>query len=195
MNRDSRRMLCLGCSNTYGYDPHAPLSSRYPPEVRWTGRLQAAGWQVLNRGMNGSMVPAPGEARVFADLIGSLQPLDAVTLMFGTNDVLQGGSAQAVGERMAQFLRAIRESAAQAKLILIAPPPVTYGDWVQAESVIRASEALAACYRQIAEKEDVRFADAGQWGIPLAFDGVHFTPEGHAAFFTGLDQLLEKIME
>ncbi len=194
MSEKNRRILCLGCSNTYGYDPQAQLSARYPPEVRWTGRLQAAGWQVLNRGMNGSMVPALGELRVFADLIGSLQPLNAVTVMFGTNEMLRGVSAHITGERMAQFLSAIRESAAQAALILIAPPPVTYGDWVQSPSVIRESMALAAHYRQIAEEQGICFADAGQWGIPLAFDGVHFTPEGHAAFFAGVDQLLKTIM-
>ena len=32
----------------------------------------------------------------------------------------------------------------------------------------------------------IRFADAGKWDIPLAYDGVHFTEKGHRAFAAGL---------
>ena len=28
----------------------------------------------------------------------------------------------------------------------------------------------------------MRYADAGTWGIELAFDGVHFTAKGHKRF-------------
>ena len=37
----SRRILCWGDSNTYGYDPQSPLGGRYPPQVRWTDQLAA----------------------------------------------------------------------------------------------------------------------------------------------------------
>lgn len=36
----------------------------------------------------------------------------------------------------------------------------------------------------------VAFADAGEWGVALTFDGVHFSPEGHAAFAEGLGRTL-----
>ena len=32
----------------------------------------------------------------------------------------------------------------------------------------------------------IRFADAGTWNISLAYDGVHFTAQGHKAFAAGL---------
>ena len=35
------------------------------------------------------------------------------------------------------------------------------------------------------------FADAGQWGISLAHDGVHFTAHGHRAFAAGLLEALK----
>ena len=38
----------------------------------------------------------------------------------------------------------------------------------------------------LAERLGVRFADAGKWDIPLAYDGVHFTEQGHKAFAAGL---------
>ena len=41
-------------------------------------------------------------------------------------------------------------------------------------------------YRRLAERLGVRFADAGAWGVALAYDGVHFTSQGHRAFAAGL---------
>ena len=39
---------------------------------------------------------------------------------------------------------------------------------------------------RLAEQLGIRFADAGKWDIPLAYDGVHFTEQGHRAFAAGL---------
>ena len=50
------------------------------------------------------------------------------------------------------------------------------------EGLIDASARLAALYRTLAQDRAVAFADAGEWHIPLAFDGVHFTEEGHVKF-------------
>ncbi len=186
-----KRILCLGDSNTFGYDPRAALGSRYSEAERWTARLQAAGFAVFNRGVNGAAVPLGGEFPAFAQLIESLPPLDAVTVMYGTNDVLRGADAAQTAERMAQFLPVVHAAAGSAAVILIAPPPLTIGDWVQDAAVIRESEKLSAYYRPLAAAERIIFADAGAWGIPLTFDGVHFTPEGHEAFFRGLLQALD----
>ena len=37
----------------------------------------------------------------------------------------------------------------------------------------------------------LRFADAGDWDIPMAYDGVHFTEQGHRAFAAGLLEVLK----
>ena len=34
------------------------------------------------------------------------------------------------------------------------------------------------------------FGDAGDWNIPMAYDGVHFTEQGHRAFAAGLLEVL-----
>ena len=187
MRDKGKCILCLGNSNTYGYDPQGAFGGRYPETVRWTGRLAAAGWEVINRGMNGGMIPTGGQAAAILDLADSLKPLDVVTVMYGTNDVLQGGSAGAAGERMEQFLKAQKERLGEeTAILLIAPPPVTWGDWVQSENVIRESAALSGAYRRAAAALGASFADAGEWGVGLAFDGVHFTEAGHGAFYEGL---------
>ena len=75
------RVLCIGDSNTYGYDPRTYFGSRYPAEVRWTDRLD--GYEVINCGMNG--LPVPYDSRPFTDLIRTYSP-DLVVVMLGSND-------------------------------------------------------------------------------------------------------------
>ena len=49
------KILCIGDSNTYGYDPRSYLGDRYPAEVRWTDRLENC--EVINCGVNGMTIP------------------------------------------------------------------------------------------------------------------------------------------
>ena len=170
------------------------LGGRYPRGVRWTSRLEAAGLKVFNRGMNGSMVPTESRYGAFSELVASVQPLAAVTVMLGTNDILQGRSAEATAGQLAPFLDAVVKSAGEAKVLLIAPPVLCFGDWVQSASVIAESERLAVYYRLLAQERQIAFADAGQWGIGLAFDGVHFSAEGHAVFFQGVYGALKALL-
>lgn len=52
------------------------------------------------------------------------------------------------------------------------------------------SAELAAQYQALAEKIEVRFADAERWNMELAFDGVHFTEAGRKAFADGIYSIL-----
>ena len=61
------------------------------------------------------------------------------------------------------------------------------------QELIDESERLGGLYRSLAGKLGIAFADAGDWDVALTFDGVHFSPEGHAAFAKGLAQALETI--
>ena len=69
-----------------------------------------------------------------------------------------------------------------APVLLIAPPPFQSGTWVEGDQPIAVSVQLAKLYRALAQDHGIAFADAGEWGIALAFDGVHFTEEGHLRF-------------
>ena len=66
------------------------------------------------------------------------------------------------------------------------------GQWVSSEKLIAASLALNLEYEAVAEHMGVRFADTGVWNIPMAFDGVHFTEEGHKTFAEHLINFLNK---
>ena len=182
------RILCIGDSNTYGYDPRSCFGSRYPAEIRWTCRLE--NYDVINCGMNGLQIPVDGKP--FTDLIQSKSP-DLVLVMLGSNDLLEGADAATAGRRMELFLAAVQE--AGARIFLIAPPVMRQGDWVQNTELIKESEKLGSLYREVAESTGILFADAEEWNVGLAFDGIHFSPEGHAAFASGLSKRLSEIRD
>ena len=59
------------------------------------------------------------------------------------------------------------------------------------ESVLRESRLLSGALREAAARNRACFADSGNWEIGIAFDGVHFLPEGHRAFAERLLEILE----
>ena len=184
------RILCIGDSNTWGYDPRSRLGGRYPGDVRWTGRL--IGRETVNDGINGRTIPPVREYPDTERLLRG-ERFDAVCVILGTNDLLQGASAEAAGAAMERYLCFLRRAAGDIPVILIAPPPFRSGEWVTSAAQISESKKLAGVYRSLAEKTGVFFADAGLWNVETAFDGVHFTPEGHAAFASGLSGTLDDI--
>ena len=74
----------------------------------------------------------------------------------------------------------------RSKILQSAPPPTALGAWVPSQQLIDASRTFARLCQALAKQMDLRFVDAGKWDIPLAYDGVHFTDQGHKAFAAGL---------
>lgn len=166
-------VICFGDSNTYGYDPRGYFGGRYDAGSRWVDILaEETGWTVCNMGQNGREIPAAAPT-VPADT-------DLLIVMLGINNLLQGQSPEQAAERLERFLAAIPLD--QNKILLIAPPPVSLGAWVPSPQLIDESRAFARLCQALAEQLGILFADAGRWDIPLAYDGVHFTEQGHRAF-------------
>ena len=198
-----RRILCFGDSNTYGYDPRSPLGDRYPPDVRWTALLNAQpGWTVVNCGQNGRQIPCrpPALEAAERELAAGGVP-DGLVLLLGGNDLLQAPAltAEAVAGRMAVFLARVAACSAVAdagaRVLLVAPPPLRLGAWVDREELVVQSQRLGRCYRAVARRQGAAFADAGGWNVELAFDGVHFSPAGHRAFARGLISALKTLFQ
>ena len=194
-----RRLMCYGDSNTYGYDPRSYLGGRYPQSVRWTALLREHGWDVINRGENGRCIPH-GDGEIHA-AIQSLcrEEADILTVMLGSNDLLQPSypPARECADRMERFLATLLHAdgwGKPGKVLLVAPPPMAPGDWVQDEKTIAASRRLAGYYENIARLLNIGFADAGSWGVDLTYDGVHFSEMGHLAFAEGIHQALSKLV-
>ena len=177
------KILCLGDSNTWGYDPRSFYGSRYTADVRWTDQLGDS--TVINCGMNGLSIPQ--NALVYRDLIKSKSP-DLTIVMLGSNDLLEGASAAVTTERMNSFLMEIK--AVTPAILLISPPSMLRGEWVQSEKLISESKKLGVLYGKLAESLELLYVDADDWQVDLSFDGVHFSEEGHASFAEGLKRTL-----
>ena len=175
-------VICFGDSNTFGYDPRAWLGGRYEADSRWVDILAAqTGWTVCNMGQNGREIPSAAP-----DFPADT---DLLIVMLGTNDLLQGRSPEQAAEQLERFFTGV--SLDRSKLLLIAPPPMALGAWVPGQKLMDASLTFAPCCRALAEKMGIGFADAGKWNISLAYDGVHFTEQGHKDFAAGLLEVLK----
>lgn len=175
-------VICFGDSNTYGYDPRGYFGGRYGADSRWVDILAArTGWTISNIGQNGREIPSSAPAFP-ADT-------DLLIVMLGTNDLLQGRSPEQAAERLERFLSGITLD--RKKILLIAPPLVALGAWVPNQQLIDDSHTFAQLCHALAERMGIRFADAGKWNIPLAYDGVHFTEQGNKAFAAGLLEVLK----
>lgn len=173
------KVICFGDSNTWGYDPQAKFGESY--SRRWTDILAAnTGWEVINEGVNGREVPnEPVTIPADADLF---------LVMLGTNDLLQLDTPEAAAQRMELFL----SGADVPKVVLIAPPPMVWGAWVQDQGLIDDSVRMAQLYQALAYRLGIRYFNAGDWNIPLCADGVHFTGDGQAVFAEKLVKALKK---
>ena len=171
------KVICFGDSNTYGYDPRSYFGGRYDADSRWVDILaEETGWEIRNMGQNGREIPP-----IAPDFPAGT---DLLIVMLGTNDLLQGCRPEQAAERLERFLSGIPLD--RSNILLTAPPPVTLGAWVPSAKLIDDSHTFARLCQALAERMGIRFADAGRWGISLAYDGVHFTEQGHKAFAAGL---------
>ena len=176
------RLFCFGDSNTCGYDPRSFLGGRYPADSRWTDLLaESSGWEVVNMGLNGREIPTGT-----GELAGILRRDDLLIVMLGDNDLLCHPhiTAHEVATKMEQFLRSLPPC----RVLLVAPPPMALGEWVSEESLLKESAALPAEYAALARRMGIGFVDAGQWGVEMTFDGVHFSEAGHWAFVKGIQE-------
>ena len=131
-------------------------------------------------------------ARRFLAEYAAAHPGDRITERDLTADRLTPQYPEVLSERdelwaagrLEQLLAGVRLP--RDHLLLIAPPPLARGAWVRDAALIGASRAFARCCRTLAERLGIHFADAGAWVVPLAYDGVHFTEQGHRAFAAGL---------
>ncbi len=198
---EKQLIICYGDSNTYGFDPRSYLGSRYPKEIRWTGILDSSPrWTVRNEGVNGRVIPFTEDALDdAADMVRWSAPPAAVVVMLGGNDLLQRPffKAEDVTARMETLLRRLLDARTAGKgnwrLLLIAPAAMVSGEWVTEDRLLTESARLAPCYRALAEKLGIDFADANEWGVEKLFDGVHFSEAGHRSFAEGISKMLDQM--
>ena len=192
-------IVCFGDSNTYGYDSREFGGGRYPKRVRWTGLLEErTDCKILNRGVCGREIPhTRGQIEPVRLQVQEWRKEPApvwLWIMLGGNDLLMnaGYRAEDAAARMQFFLSELKKEPAIAsgeiKIRLIAPPYVWYGTWITEERIYQESRRMDDAYRKISEKMGIAFTPAGDWDIPVVFDGIHYSEDGHRKF-------ADKIME
>ena len=193
--------IFYGDSNTYGYDPRSLTGDQYPGDIRWTGILKNhTGWEMRNHGICGRCIPHTGSQISFAcEQIRDWREQGITAymwVMLGTNDLLDNDNFTAVDTagRMRDFLTEImKQPTVQKKEIrpgLISPVQMEYGAWVDSRRLYDESRRLHTEYRKLAEEYDIPFICTEKWNIPVVFDGVHFSEEGHRKF---AEQILSEL--
>jgi lysophospholipase L1-like esterase len=191
-----KTVLCYGDSNTWGYDP--ATRARYPPHVRWTGVLAArlgADFRVVEEGLNGRTTrwddpiePGRNGLTYLRPCIESHQPLDAMVIMLGTNDLKRrfnlsasdiAQSAAALADMARRFAQTPEGS--QLKVLLVAPPAVsTLTDFDQLfDGAREKSRQFSHYYRMSAGRQQLPFFDAGSVIVSSEKDGIHFDADEH----------------
>ena len=178
-------ILCFGDSNTYGYDPKGFFGGRYGTEDRWVDLLaKQTGHECINAGANGREIPRNPYA---LRLLTEHAPVDIFLVMLGTNDLLQGATAKEAAARMEAFLNQLLPNC---KNILLVALPLKRGAWVPTDELVAESFHLAEEYKRLSENLNIPFVDTRDWNIKLAYDGVHFTEEGHHTFANHLMEVI-----
>lgn len=204
-NSSAKTILCYGDSNTHGQIP--ATYSRYPANVRWTGRLQqllGEEYNVIEEGLGGRTVDydepnRPGRSgyEYFVPCLSSHQPLDVIVIMLGTNDtkVPFGLSVESIVDGLRGYI----ESAAQyeAEVILVSPiipnaqaPEWTfYGEGYFDETSVHKSEQLVGEVERLAHETGCTFVRASDSAKP-GIDGIHMDEAAHRAFAEQLARVL-----
>ena len=196
----TRTVLCFGDSNTHGTPPIVTPGEyrRFDPSIRWTSRLSDArtDWTVIDDGL-------PGRTAQFEDpIMGSFMdgrpglrialqshgPIDALTIMLGTNDVktrfaptpkkVTGGLAALLDIALSIEMQTRHDGF---RVLLICPAPVQEVGPIKGEffGAAAISNALPRLYRSLAEARSISFLNAGDHIQTSDQDGIHLEPTAH----------------
>ncbi len=190
-----KKILCYGDSNTYGYDPRGFLGMRYPAEVRWTTILRGlldGKYAILEEGMNGRPLPRfPYDEAFLNDLARGLSKGDLFIMMLGTNDILLTShpDADAAVSRMEQFLQWRGRGNFSCEFMVLGPAYVSDED-AELATYHKESRRMNAGFESLCRTYSIPYHNVGDWGIPLSYDGVHFSEDGHRVFAERLAGIL-----
>ncbi|MBO6215580.1 MAG: hypothetical protein J6N76_08665 [Lachnospiraceae bacterium] len=181
------KVLFYGDSNTFGYDPRGFMGMRYPKEVRWTEKVRDSfkkEYNIIEEGQNGRLLPSlPREEAFLESLTDDLSEGDLLFIMLGTNDILltdHPDSDEAV-RKMKELLDWIKATNLGFETIIIGPVPISASS-EDMRIYFEESIQMNAGFKKACKERGIAYYDAENWGISLAYDGVHFSEEGCLQF-------------
>ncbi len=195
-----KRILVYGDSNTWGFIPLK--ATRYPEDIRWTGRLQMAlgeDFRIIEEGLNGRTtnlddpdMPDRNGLPYLAPCLLTHQPLDLLIIALGTNDLKEkfGREAADIADGVRSLLRVVETTTyarepRQVQVLIIAPALLGQGIAESENSPDftahsdRVCRELGQALRELANEGGHEFIDLAELGEITGPDLVHFTEEGH----------------
>ncbi|MEU0498134.1 SGNH/GDSL hydrolase family protein [Mycobacterium sp. NPDC006124] len=214
-----KTVLCFGDSLTWGWVPAdgtAP-TTRFAPDVRWTGVLAAALGEdhaVIEEGLSArtTNVDDPTDPRLngaahLPMALASHLPLDLVILMLGTNDTkayfhrTPFDIATGMSVLAAQVLGSaggVGTVYPAPRVLVVAPPPLGSmpDPWFQMtfDGGLEKSQRLAESYRALCAYMKIPFFDAGSVITTDGSDGVHFTEANNRDLGVALADEVRRIL-
>lgn len=193
------RILCIGDSNTWGYDP----VDGFRHKNRWTRVLAGLmpEHEIIEEGLNGrtilSIDPYMPERCLIHNLkliLMSHKPVDMVVLMVGSNELknIFPCTAKYIAQGIEECVKIIFDKAMWdrfevPKLLIVSPilirdQMVTNGGAFAmefGETSVRESKLLAEEYKKVCEKYQLEFMDAALYAEASLVDNLHMDEENH----------------
>ncbi|MBP1805299.1 SGNH/GDSL hydrolase family protein [Rubellimicrobium aerolatum] len=212
----TRTLLCFGDSNTHGTPPILQRGEAYrrlDAATRWPGvaaALLAPEWDVVEEGLPGRTAQFPDPV-MGAHMDGrdglkiALQshgPIDALTIMLGTNDTKTrfGADAPRIAAGIAALLDIANSPEMQDRhggfrILLICPPPVLEQGPIASEftGARETSLHLPSLLMALAEARGAGFLDAGTVIAVSPADGIHLEPEAHGALGRAVAEAVRRL--
>ena len=191
-----KSVLIYGDSNTWGLIPGSDPAAQYPPEIRWTCRLQSMCPDVrfLTDGLCGRTIahedaerPGRSGMQTLPLLLERHAPLDAAVIMLGTNDckAVFALTPQQIARDMRALLSVLQAYVPANRILLIAPPLLSADVWKAEKDPafspqsVHTCRALTAEYRQIAQDCGTAFLVAADHVTASPVDDEHLDTDGH----------------
>ena len=205
------RILCIGDSNTWGYNAETGL--RF--EARWTRVLQSLlkEDEIIEEGLNGrtfAFVDPFCKERCGLDILPSIlrsqDPIDLVIVMLGTNDlkVVFHAHAKAIAKGACNFIREIQNPVYYnypvPKILMVSPILLgedlvekqgPYGDFDRTS--LEQAKGLAQEIKEVCKTYSVDFMDAAQYAQASGFDCIHMDEENHFKLAIAMRNKIEEL--
>lgn len=208
------RILCIGDSNTWGYNP----MDGFRHKNRWTRVLAKLmpEHEIIEEGLNGrtilSIDPVMPERCVINGLrmiLMSHKPVDMVIIMLGTNELknIFPCKASFIAQGIEGCVKLILDKNMWERFyvpeilvvspILIRDEMVTNGGAFAAEfdqTSVRESKLVAEELKKVCEKYQLEFMDAALYAEASLIDNIHMDAENHQKLGEAMCEKIKSIL-
>lgn len=208
------RILCIGDSNTWGYDP----VDGFRHKNRWTRVLAGLmpEHEIIEEGLNGrtilSIDPYMPERCLIHNLkliLMSHKPVDMVILMVGSNELKNTFpcTAKYIAQGIEECVKIILDKNMWnrfnvPKLLVVSPilirnEMVTNGGAFAMEfdeTSVKESKLLAVEIKAVCEKYETAFMDASQYAEASLVDNLHMDEENHMKLGHAIYEKIKEIV-